>query len=130
MIDKINENLTLVNAFDTQSKEDVEAFRIKYLGKKGILNDFFAAFKEVPPKEKRDYGQALNTLKNAVAEKVKTLQAQTIDTASHGDQGDLSRPGFPLELGSRHPLSLVKNRLVSTFLRARRLRTIGTILPL
>ena len=50
MIDKINENLTLVNAFDTQSKEEVEAFRIKYLGKKGILNDFFAAFKEVPPK--------------------------------------------------------------------------------
>ncbi|MEK9516796.1 MAG: phenylalanine--tRNA ligase subunit alpha [Flavobacteriaceae bacterium] len=115
MIDKINENLTLVNAFDTQSKEEVEAFRIKYLGKKGILNDFFAAFKEVPPKEKRDYGQALNTLKNAVAEKVKTLQAQTIDTASHGDQGDFSRPGFPLELGSRHPLSLVKNRIVEIF---------------
>ena len=115
MIDKINENLTLVNAFDTQSKEEVEAFRIKYLGKKGILNDFFAAFKEVPPKEKRDYGQALNTLKNAVAEKVKTLQAQTIHTAPHGDQGDLSRPGFPLELGSRHPLSLVKNRIVEIF---------------
>ncbi len=115
MIDKINENLTLVNAFDTQSKEEVEAFRIKYLGKKGILNDLFAAFKEVPPKDKRDYGQALNTLKNAVAEKVKTLQAQTIDTASHGDQGDLSRPGFPLELGSRHPLSLVKNRIVEIF---------------
>ena len=115
MIDKINENLTLVNAFDAKSKEEVEAFRIKYLGKKGILNDFFAAFKEVPPKEKRDYGQALNTLKNAVAEKVKTLQAQTIDTASHGDQGDLSRPGFPLDLGSRHPLSLVKNRIVEIF---------------
>ena len=115
MIDKINENLTLVNAFDAKSKEEVEAFRIKYLGKKGILNDFFAAFKEVPPKEKRDYGQALNTLKNAVAEKVKTLQAQTIDTASHGDQGDLSRPGYPLDLGSRHPLSLVKNRIVEIF---------------
>ena len=115
MIDKINENLSLVNAFDAQSKEEVEAFRIKYLGKKGILNDFFAAFKELPPQEKRDYGQALNTLKNAVAEKVKNLQAQTIDTASHGDQGDLSRPGFPLELGSRHPLSLVKNRIVEIF---------------
>tara|TARA_B100001059_G_scaffold73116_1_gene70442 strand:- start:777 stop:1793 length:1017 start_codon:yes stop_codon:yes gene_type:complete len=115
MIDKINENLSLVNAFDAQSKEEVEAFRIKYLGKKGILNDFFAAFKELPPQEKRDYGQALNTLKNAVVEKVKNLQAQTIDTASHGDQGDLSRPGFPLELGSRHPLSLVKNRIVEIF---------------
>jgi phenylalanyl-tRNA synthetase alpha chain len=115
MIDKINENLTLVNAFDAQSKEEVEAFRIKYLGKKGILNDFFAAFKEVPPQEKRDYGQALNTLKNAVVEKVKTLQVQTTDTASQGNYGDLSRPGFPLELGARHPLSLVKNRIVDIF---------------
>ena len=115
MIDKIDENLSLVNAFDAQSKEEVEAFRIKYLGKKGILNDFFKAFKEVPPEEKRDYGQALNTLKNAVMEKVKTLQVQTNNPATQGYQGDLSRPGFPLELGSRHPLSLVKNRIVEIF---------------
>mgnify|MGYP001238654524 FL=1 len=115
MIDKIDEYLSLVNAFDSQSKEEVEAFRIKYLGKKGILNDFFTAFKEVPPREKRDYGKALNNLKNAVMEKVKTLQAQTNNTATQGYQGDLSRPGFPLELGSRHPLSLVKNRIVEIF---------------
>lgn len=115
MIDKINENLTLVNAFDAQSKEEVEAFRIKYLGKKGILNDFFAAFKEVPPQEKRDFGQALNTLKDAVSEKVKTLQALTNDTPSLGNHGDLSRPSFPIELGARHPLSLVKNRIVEIF---------------
>ncbi|MDB2314408.1 phenylalanine--tRNA ligase subunit alpha [Flavobacteriaceae bacterium] len=115
MIDKINENLASVNAFDTQSKEEVEAFRIKYLGKKGILNDFFIAFKEVPPQEKRDYGQALNTLKNAVAEKVKALQIKTVDTASQGNHEDLSRTSFPVELGSRHPLSLVKNRIVEIF---------------
>jgi phenylalanyl-tRNA synthetase alpha chain len=115
MIDKINENLALVNAFDAQSKEEVEAFRIKYLGKKGILNDFFAAFKEVPLQEKRDYGQALNTLKNAVAEKVKALQAQTVDPSSQSNHGDLSRPSFPVDLGSRHPLSLVKNRIVDIF---------------
>lgn len=115
MIDKIDENLSLVNAFDAQSKEEVEAFRIKYLGKKGILNDFFKAFKEVPPKEKKDYGQALNTLKNAVMEKVKTLQLQTNNSPTQGNQGDLSRPGFPIELGSRHPLSLVKNRIVEIF---------------
>jgi phenylalanyl-tRNA synthetase alpha chain len=115
MIDKINENLILVNGFDAQSKDEVEAFRIKYLGKKGILNDFFTAFKEVSPKVKRDYGQALNTLKNAVDEKVKALQAQTADTASKGNHGDLSRPSFPLDFGSRHPLSLVKNRIVDIF---------------
>ena len=89
MIDKINKNLTLVNAFDSQSKEEVEAFRIKYLGKKGILNDFFAVFKEVPLQEKREYGQGLNTLKNAVTEKVKTLQAQTSETPSQGNHGAL-----------------------------------------
>ena len=115
MIDKITENLTLVNAFDAQSKEEIEAFRIKYLGKKGILNNFFAAFKELPPQEKRDFGQSLNNLKNAVIEKVKTLQVQTSKTPSDGNYGDLSRPGFPLELGSRHPLSLVKNRIVEIF---------------
>ena len=115
MIDKINENLTLVNAFDTQSREELEAFRIKYLGKKGILNDFFTAFREVDKQEKRDYGQALNTLKNAVVDKVKTLQAQTTNTASQSKSGDLSRPGFPLEFGARHPLSLVKNRIVDIF---------------
>ncbi|MEK9603659.1 MAG: phenylalanine--tRNA ligase subunit alpha [Flavobacteriaceae bacterium] len=115
MIDKINENLTLVNAFDAQSMDEVEAFRIKYLGKKGILNDFFVAFKEVPSQEKRDYGQALNTLKNAVAEKVKALQNKMDLTPTKGNHGDLSRTGFPLELGARHPLSLVKNRIVDIF---------------
>ena len=115
MIDKINETLILVNGFEAQSKDGVEAFRIKYLGKKGILNNFFNAFKEVPPQEKREYGQALNNLKNAVIEKVKILQLQTNDSPSHLNHGDLSRSGFPVELGSRHPLSLVKNRIVDIF---------------
>ena len=115
MIDKINENLALVNGFDAQSKQEVEDFRVKYLGKKGILNDFFAAFKAVSAKVKRDDGQAVNTLKNAGGEKVKPLKAQTADTASKGNHGDLSRPSFPLDLGSRHPLSLVKNRIVDIF---------------
>ena len=115
MIDKINENLILVNGFEAQSKDGVEAFRIKYLGKKGILNNFFNAFKEVPTQEKREYGQALNNLKNAVTEKVKTLQLQTNDSPSHSSHVDLTRPGFPVELGSRHPLSIVKNRIVDIF---------------
>ena len=115
MIDLINENLTLVKGFNAQSKEEVEAFRIKYLGKKGILNDFFAVFKELPPQQKKDYGHALNTLKKAVADKVKALQVQNADTSSRGLSGDLSRPAFPSDLGARHPLSLVKNRIVNIF---------------
>ena len=115
MIDLINENLTLVKGFNAQSKEEVEAFRIKYLGKKGILNDFFAVFKELPPQQKKDYGHALNTLKKAVTDKVKALQVQNGDTSSPGLSGDLSRPAFASDLGARHPLSLVKNRIVNIF---------------
>ena len=115
MIDKINKNLTFVNTFESQSKDDIEAFRIKYLGKKGILNDFFAAFKDLPPQKKRDYGHALNTLKKSVVEKVKILEAPIIEKKSEGYQGDLSRPGLPLDLGARHPISLVKNKIVDIF---------------
>lgn len=115
MIDKINENLALVNAFQTTSKEEIEAFRLKYLGKKGMLNDFFAAFKEVSPQDKKEYGQVLNSLKNAVTEKVKSLQLQIEDAPAQGNYGDLSRPAYPVTLGSRHPLSLVKNRIVEIF---------------
>ena len=73
MIKKINENLELVKAFSAESNEEAEAFRIKYLGKKGILNNFFTQFKVLPPSEKKEYGQSLNLLKKAVTEKVKGL---------------------------------------------------------
>jgi phenylalanyl-tRNA synthetase alpha chain len=115
MIEKIKENLDLVAQFQTDCKEEIEAFRIKYLGKKGMLNDFFAAFKEVPGNEKKEFGQALNTLKNAVTEKVRTLQSKSTSQKPKGSIGDLSRSSFPVELGSRHPLSLVKNRIVDIF---------------
>ena len=115
MIKKINENLELVNAFSTESKEEVEEFRIKYLGKKGILNNFFTQFKVLPPSEKKEYGQSLNLLKNAVTEKVNAFQLRMDTSSSIGSSVDLTRPGFPIDLGSRHPLSLVKSRIVDIF---------------
>ena len=115
MIDKIKETLASVSTFEAKSKEEIESFRIKYLGKKGILNDFFAAFKEVPPQDKKAYGQALNELKNAVSDKVKNLQSEQKSTAAQHNYGDLSNPGFPINSGARHPLSLVKNRIVEIF---------------
>ena len=115
MIDKIKETLASVSTFEAKSKEEIESFRIKYLGKKGILNDFFAAFKEVPPQDKKAYGQALNELKNAVSDKVKNLQSEQKSTAAQHNYGDLSKPGFPINSGSRHPLSLVKNRIEEIF---------------
>jgi len=115
MIKKINENLDLVNKFRSESKEEVEAFRVKYLGKKGILNSFFDAFKTLPSEQKKEFGAPLNKLKNAVIEKVKVLQSETEIQLPTSSFIDLSRPGFPFEMGSRHPLSLVKNRIVDIF---------------
>ena len=115
MIKKINENLDLVNKFKSESKEEVEAFRVKYLGKKGILNYFFDAFKTLPSEQKKEFGAPLNKLKNAVIEKVKVLQSETEIQLPTSSFIDLSRPGFPFEMGSRHPLSLVKNRIVDIF---------------
>lgn len=115
MIKKINENLDLVNKFKSESKEEVEAFRLKYLGKKGILNYFFDAFKTLPSEQKKEFGALLNKLKNAVVEKVKVLQSESDTQLPTSSFTDLSRPGFPLKMGSRHPLSLVKNRIVNIF---------------
>ena len=81
----------------------------------GILNSFFDAFKTLPSEQKKEFGAPLNKLKNAVIEKVKVLQSETEIQLPTSSFIDLSRPGFPFEMGSRHPLSLVKNRIVDIF---------------
>ncbi len=115
MIDAVKEHLEKVTAFASSDPQEVEQFRIEYAGKKGILNALFAAFREVPNEEKKAYGQELNVLKTAVAEKVKHLQAQSKQQHSNALLGDISRPGFPLAMGNRHPLSVVKNRIIDIF---------------
>jgi phenylalanyl-tRNA synthetase alpha chain len=115
MIDPVKKHLATVETFEADSTEAVEAFRIAYAGKKGILNALFAAFREVAPAEKKEYGQLLNTLKQAVADKVKALQTQTFQGNQTGTIADPFRPAFPLEIGSRHPLSLVRNRIIDIF---------------
>jgi len=118
MIDKIKEHIAEVEAFATQSKEDLESFRIKYLGKKGLLNDFFEAFKEVAKEEKRDFGQAVNQLKKTAEEKVKSIR-ELLEGQEEvkGTYGDLTRPGEPISLGSRHPISIVRNKIIDIFSR-------------
>ena len=118
MIDKIKEQISEVNAFTTDNLADVESFRIKYLGKKGILNDFFAEFKNVPNEQKKEFGQTINELKQAATEKVEALK-ETLENRNSDEKvfGDLSRPGNPIELGSRHPISIVKNQIIDIFSR-------------
>ncbi len=118
MIDKIKSHIEEVERFTADSKEAVEAFRIKYLGKKGVLNEFFLAFKEVANDQKKEFGQAVNTLKQLATEKVTVLN-DTLETkvVEQGIYGDLTRPGEPIALGSRHPISIVKNQIIEIFSR-------------
>ena len=100
-----------VQAFKTAEKAEIESFRIRFNSKKGILTDLFAQFKDVPNDQKKEFGQKINTLKQAVAEKLDALQESTQSNLIL-EKEDLTRPGFPMELGSRHPINLVKNRII------------------
>jgi len=118
MIDSIKEHIKDVTSFQADSAEAIEEFRIKYLGKKGVLNALFADFKKVPPEEKKAYGQAINELKLAATDKVASLKSALSNGVDEQAKfGDLTRPGEPYALGSRHPISIVKNRIIDIFAR-------------
>lgn len=118
MIDNIKKEIATVASFTADNIEAVETFRIKYLGKKGILNDFFAEFKNVPNEQKKEFGQTINELKQAATAKVESLK-EALENPQTEEQvyGDLTRPGNPIELGTRHPISIVKNRIIDIFSR-------------
>ncbi|MFD0931647.1 phenylalanine--tRNA ligase subunit alpha [Psychroflexus salinarum] len=116
MIDKIKGYIDEVERFTADKAEDVEQFRIQYLGKKGILNEFFAEFKNVPNEEKKEFGKTINQLKISAQEKVDQLKREIASKVEEkGIYGDLTRPGEPMEIGARHPISLVKNRITEIF---------------
>ena len=118
MIDTIKSHILEVKNFTAESKDAVEAFRIKYLGKKGLLTDFFAEFKNVPNEQKKEFGQTINELKQAATDKVNELKAALDNNVDeNGIYGDLTRPGNPIELGARHPISIVKNQIIEIFSR-------------
>lgn len=116
MIDKIKAYIDEVERFTADTAEDVEQFRIQYLGKKGILNAFFAEFKNVPKDQKKEFGKTINQLKLSAQEKVDQLKLEIAsNTEDTGVYGDLTRPGEPLQIGARHPISIVKNRITEIF---------------
>ena len=116
MIDKIKSAINEISSFESNSRDDVESFRIKYLGKKGIINKFFLDFKKIDNKQKKEVGKILNKLKNVAHQKVDDLilglSKNSKDSISIND---ITRPGDPIEIGSRHPISLVKNRIIDIF---------------
>ena len=118
MLDKVNKIISEVKAFKTTSKDEVEAFRIKYLGSKGMLKELFNEFKQVDASLKKDIGQALNNLRNSATNRVNELKEELESTTEQKlFYGDLTRPSEPIELGARHPISIVKNRIVEIFSR-------------
>ena len=116
MIDKIKQHIEEAKAFNDKNKESLEQFRIKYLGSKGLLKELFNEFKNIPNDQKKDFGQVINTLKAVAEEKVKTIQEELQNKEDIKIfYGDLSRPGEPVQIGSRHPISLVKNQIIDIF---------------
>jgi phenylalanyl-tRNA synthetase alpha chain len=106
-----------IEVFSAESAEQLENFRIKMLGKKGLVTLLFDEFKNVSTEQKRELGQVLNVLKSSAQNKINELKDNFIGKSS--DQlavVDLTRP-MPLSLGSRHPLSLVRNEIISIFSR-------------
>lgn len=119
MTDKINDLLKRVAEFAPEAAAEVEEFRIKILGKKGELNALMEEFKRVAPEQKRELGQKLNALKNAATERIAALKAAMADSADKAAEGveDMTRPGSADGIGTRHPISIVKNQIVEIFSR-------------
>jgi phenylalanyl-tRNA synthetase alpha chain len=118
MVDKIKDLIAEAEAFTAQSKDEIEAFRIKFLGSKGLLKEFYGEIKNVANDQKKEFGQIVNQLKNTAQDKVNALKEELESKEEDkGIYGDLSRPGEPLELGARHPISIVKNQIIDIFSR-------------
>jgi phenylalanyl-tRNA synthetase alpha chain len=118
MKDKIDAYLAEVEAFATEVAQEVEAFRIKYLGRKGLMNELFEEFKTVSNEQKKVMGQELNKLKTALQTKLENLQQQTNGSGPNVVVGDdLTRPTGAVPLGSRHPLSIVRSEILEIFSR-------------
>jgi phenylalanyl-tRNA synthetase alpha chain len=114
---KINELLTEVDASTLTDAHSLETFRIRFLGSKNILKPLFGELKSVPNEQKKQVGQQINSLKVAAQEKFDAIK-ETLETKTDQQEHiDFSRPGEPKPLGSRHPISIVRNEIISIFER-------------
>lgn len=117
MIAKINQLLQEVEALKAANADELEALRIKYLSKKGAINDLMADFRNVAAEQKKEVGMRLNELKNKAQEKIAALKEQFESQDTGCDDIDLTRSAYPVELGTRHPLSIVRNEIIDIFAR-------------
>ena len=115
MLQKINELLEEFKSLTAQSSDEVEQLRIKYLSKKGIVSQLFEDFKEASADQKRELGKHLNELKVTATQVINDLKEQHSGKEVVNADNDLSKPASPIDFGSRHPLSIVRNEIVEIF---------------
>ena len=117
MKQKIEQLHEVVNSWNANSLEELEAIRIKYLSKKGEISELFNQFREVPNEQKREIGQLINHLRDTAQNRLNELKANLEAQRQEADKLDLTRTAEPITLGTRHPLSLVKNEIIEIFSR-------------
>ncbi len=117
ILDRIEELLQEVSKLTASNAEEIEALRLKYLSKKGVINELMADFRNVPAEEKKTVGMKINELKQTTTERINSLKEQFAQTANVQTNIDLSRSPYPIALGTRHPLTIVKNEIIDIFSR-------------
>lgn len=115
MKEKILQLQQEINQLTASSLEEVETLRIKYLSKKGKISLLFDEFRNVPPVEKREIGQLLNQLKDSAQSKINELKESLIISADEQQNIDLTRNADPIQIGTRHPLSIIRNEIINIF---------------
>lgn len=115
LLEKIREIKTAVEQLAASNEQELEDLRLKYLSRKGLVNDLMAEFRTVAADQKREVGIQLNELKNALQEKFNELKQSLASTETMDDDVDLTRTAYPIELGTRHPLSLVRREILDIF---------------
>ena len=117
MITKIEQLTAEIGSLHANTAEEAEQLRIKYLGRKGIMNDLMEEFRNVSPEQKRELGQRINGLKQAITAKINELKENAAVESNCSSSVDLTRTPYPIHLGTRHPLTIVKNEIVDIFSR-------------
>lgn len=117
MITKIEQLTAEIGSLHANTAEEAEQLRIKYLGRKGIMNDLMEEFRNVSPEQKRELGQRINGLKQAITAKINELKENAAVESNCNSSVDLTRTPYPIHLGTRHPLTIVKNEIVDIFSR-------------
>jgi phenylalanyl-tRNA synthetase alpha chain len=115
MNQKIEEILATISELRANTEKEIEELRIKYLGKKGEVTALFEEFRNVLPEQKREFGQKLNVLKNAVQSKIESLKENIAESGASKSSFDLTKPGDKMDLGTRHPISLTREEIISIF---------------